>query len=260
MDEKDKLDDQQIESQELEQSASQEEQETDTQEQEQVQEEEQEEPQVEEEGGGEAPEEEQKPPSRRENLRIQQLLAKLNAQKQEARQQQQDQGLDYRQTLEADDEVYKQLESDRQQYGQTQYNQGLEQAKSIQFHTRLEIDAPKVMSKYPQFDPESSEFNAPAANAINQMYLQTVGYDPQSDRVGNAAVRYADYVDSVMELANEVAGQKLETSRKNIARQAASTGLRPDGSSAKRLNLNQAPEAMSDEELDAVIATALPKK
>lgn len=260
MDEKDKLDDQQIESQELEQSASQEEQETDTQEQEQVQEEEQEEPQVEEEGGGEAPEEEQKPPSRRENLRIQQLLAKLNAQKQEARQQQQDQGLDYRQTLEADDEVYKQLESDRQQYGDTRYNQGLEQAKSIQFHTRLEIDAPKVVSKYPQFNPESPEFNPVAANAINEWYLQTVGYDPKTDRVGNASVRYAEYVDSVMELATELAGQKVETSRKNIARQAASTGLRPDGSSAKRLNLNQAPEAMSDEELEAVIASALPKK
>lgn len=208
-----------------------------------------------------AEEKAEKPASRRENLRIQKLIQKLREKDAPApKPQNTHQGLDYRQTLDADDEVYKQLESDRQKYGENLYNQGLEQAKSIQFHTRLEIDAPKVMSKYPQFNPESEKFNPVAANAINEWYLANVGFNPQTGSVKNADVRYAEFVDGIMELADEMAGHKVATTTKNIAKQAASTGIRPNGSTAKSLNLNQAPEAMSDDELEALISAAIPPK
>lgn len=257
MDEKDKLDDQQIELQELDQSAGSD----STEEQAQAESsEEQNEFQDDESEEKTDDAEESKSPTRRENLRIQQLVSKLRRQEDTSQQLTGSEELDYRKTLEAEDEVYKRLESDRQNYGESRYREGIKQAESIQFHTRLEIDAPKVHSKYPQFDPESSEFNPVAANAVNEWYLSQVGFNPSNNTVANSNIRYAEFVDSLMELADEMAGQKVATTQKNIAKQASSTGLRPDGSTAKRLNLNKAPESMTDEELEAVINSALTKK
>lgn len=130
--------------------------------------------------------------------------------------------------------------------------------ESIQFHTRLEIDAPRVASKFKQLDKDSSEFNPAVANAINEWYLATAGYNPQTNQVGNANVRYADFVEGIMEMADEIAGQKVQSTTKNIAKQAATTGIRPDGSKAKRLNLNQAPQDMTDEELALAIKRMMP--
>lgn len=207
--------------------------------------------------GEEAPVEETPQPSRRENLRIQQLIQKM---KQAPQQQEQPkaQGIDYRTALDADDEVYSRLESDRETFGAQQYQQGIKQAESIQFHTRLEIDAPKIASKYKQFDTESPEFNPAVANAVNEWYLATAGFDPNTNQVQNANVRYADFVEGIMEMADEIAGQKVQKATKNIAKQAAKTGVRPDGSRAKRMNLDQAPQNMTDEELAAAISRFMP--
>lgn len=165
-------------------------------------------------------------------------------------------GLDYSTALDADPEVIKQLEADRQAVAQSTFQQGIEQAKSIQFHTRLEIDAPRIEGKYSFFNKDSEDFNPAAANAINSWYLASVGYDAKTDTVANPNLRYADFVEGIMELADSMAGAKVEKTQTNIAKQAAQTGMRPDGSSAKRLNLNKAPEAMTDEELKAVLAQA----
>jgi hypothetical protein len=205
---------------------------------------------VEEQGEESAPQ-----PSRRENLRIQQLLEKLQKQPQAPAEHKAPTGIDYGATLDADPEVISQLESDRQQVAATSYNEGLEQAKSIQFHTRLEIDAPKVESKYKQLNPEDKEnFNPALANAVNTWYLQTSGYDQQTGKVANPNIRYAEFVEGIMELGRVIGSQESVKAAKNVAKQAATTGLRPDGSTAKRLDLNKAPGAMSDEELDAFLA------
>ena len=250
MDKKDQTEDQQIESEETleEQSPS------GATEEEQVEE-------AEEQPAEEAPEEPEQPqeqPSRRENLRIQQLVSKLR--QQPPTPQQRPETLDYSQALEADPEVIKQLEADREAYAQGRQADVEQRIQSIQWNTQLEIDAPKVESKYPQLDKDSEKFNPALADAVNNWYLGTVGYNPQTKTVSNPNVRYSEFVESFMELAEEAASEKAARSSKNIAKQAASTGLRPDGSSAKRLNLNQAPENMTDEELDAIIATSLPKK
>lgn len=213
-----------------------------------------------EEGAKEAPSE----PSRRENLRIQQLLAKMNAQKRSAPSQpEQPKALNYREALEADDEVVKTLEQDRETYGQHQYTQGLSQAEKLaqsqMFHTRLELDAPKVAKDYPIFDNKSPEFNPVLTDSVNRMYLNFVGYDHNTGSVERTDVRYAEFVEAIFELGNEIGTKKAEASRKNIAKQAASTGLRPDGSKAKGLNLNKAPSDMTDEELEAVINGAIKK-
>lgn len=202
-----------------------------------------------------------KKPTRKE-LRIQDLIHKFKAKEAPVATTPSDptyKGMDYAAELNADPELIKKLEDDRQKYLEAnmpapqQRNEASDLAKFNLFQTRLEIDGPKVASKFPQFDKESDQFNKQAANAVNQMFLSTVGYDPESDTVQNTDLRYAEYVEGLMELAEELAAVKVATTQKNIKKQAAQTSLRPDGSQAKKLNLNQSPENMSDEELDAVI-------
>lgn len=202
------------------------------------------------------------PMSRRKELRIQNLLNKLQGDAPSRTPLDTSAtGLKYAEAFNIDSpETIKELEDDRQRYGDQAYQRGVSQAESIRFHTRLEIDAPRVEAKYPQFDKSSPQFNPVAADAINRMYLSTVGYDEKTDSVKSSNVRYVDYVDSIMELADEMAGDKVAKSQKNIAKQAATTGLRPGGSTPKRLNLTQPAQKMSDEELDAVIALGIPKR
>jgi hypothetical protein len=168
-------------------------------------------------------------------------------------------GIDYSQLIEAEPEVYDQLTKASQDFGQAQYQAGLEQANAVRFHTRLEIDAPRVEGKYSQFNRESSEFNPGLTNAVNQWYLETVGYDPATDTVRNANLRYGDFIDGIMELADAMAGAKTTRTTENIAKQVANAGLRPDGSSAKPLNLNKEPEDMTDDELRAAAKASMPR-
>jgi hypothetical protein len=196
-------------------------------------------------------------PSRRESLRIQKLVSKLRERGQEPAAEDKKPaktGLDYRTALDADDETIDQLEQDRASYGRGQYDEGLKRAEAIQFRTLLEIDSPRVATKYPELDKDSDKFHPAVAGSINDFYLGMVGYDGKTGMVQNGSVRYADFVESIMELADEIGVQKTTTSTKNIARQAATTGIRPDGSSAKRLNLNKDPSQMTDEELDAALS------
>lgn len=206
----------------------------------------------------EYPEKEEQQPSRRESKRINQLLDKLKAAKSDQPQAKTQDGIDYRKMIEAPDEVYDNLDKASQEYGQQQYNAGREEAKSLLFQTRLEIDAPRVEAKYPQFDKDSADFDPAVSNAFNSLYLQTVGYDAQKGTVQNSNVRYGEFIDALMDLAGMVSVKQNVKSTQNIAKQAASTGLRPDGSSPKELNLNKAPQEMTKEELNAVVKHLLP--
>lgn len=206
-------------------------------------------------------EEEERKPSRREQLRINNLLQKYGNpyERQEPQQQQrQDSGVNYREMIEADDDVYNQLDQASRQYGEQRYNQGMQEQKKeldkLRFEQRLEVDAPRVESRYPQLDKNSDEFNPAVADSLNQMYLSTVGYDSRSGYVANPNLRYSEYIDAMFELVNEAASRQTETTRRNVTRQAARTGLRPDGSTpAATLNLNKDPSEMTDKELNAVI-------
>lgn len=195
------------------------------------------------------PETEERPPSRRESLRIQQLISRMKQEPAQAPRVRPT--LDYNEALDADPEVIQQLEQDRQSYAQATYQELAEQQKAESFKLRLEVEAPKVEEKYPVLDQRSEHFDPAVADALNTMYLSSVGFDEQTGRVQNPNVRYTDYIESMMELVDAVASEKNVKTAKNIAKQAASTGLRPDGSRAKRLNLNKEPHEMNDDELKA---------
>lgn len=206
-------------------------------------------------------EEEQPKPSRRETLRVQQLLQKMKQEPSQPKPLEQPQGVNYRDTIEADEEVYKQLEAQSQAYGQQAYSEGLKKAEFLDWRTSLKIDAPQVESKYQFLNPKDKEnFHPAVADSLNNWYLGMSGYDANTETVSNPQVGYGEFVEGVMELAEEIANAKVSRTKQNIAKQAATTGLRPDGSQAKRLNLNKAPEDMSDDELDAVLSQISTKR
>ena len=191
-----------------------------------------EEPEVE-----EAPAEEEKP-SRREQLRVRDLLKKYP----DLNKTPESKAPDFRDKVEADEDTRKILEETAKEYGQSQYNQGLEQAKTLNWRTNVRVDEMKVDQKFPDLDSETIE-------DLQDGYLAMVGYDPSTDSVRNPNISWADYVETQVNTANRIAGRKTAESSKNIAKQVAATGLRPDGSSAKGLDLSKSPKDMTDEEL-----------
>ena len=207
---------------------------------------------------------EEKPPSRREQLRVQQLLKKYGPPPERAPKQ--SQRPDFRDKVNADDDVYKTLEDTTMEYGNSLVNSALSQADYRSWERFLKMDDTQVRGKYPVLDPSNKEnFHPAVADALNARYLRFVGYDPGdasrgiSPSVQNPDISYADFVEAEMEFADEVASQRIVRTTQNIASQAANVGLRPDGSSAKPLNLSKAPGDMNKKELEAAIAATMPR-
>lgn len=204
----------------------------------------------------ESPTEEPKPPSRREQLRIQDILKKRE---QAQPSQPSQQPMNYGDALDADPETIRQLEFDREQYAAQTRQYSVDLNKSMQFRNRLELDSSKVESKYTFLDKKSADFDPVRADAMNTLYLDTIGFSAGNpdegipDQIQNPSLRYPDFVEAQMEFAEALMADRQRKSVDNISKQAAQTGLRPDGGSAKSLNLNKAPEDMTDEELQAVL-------
>lgn len=201
------------------------------------------------------PEEEEKPVSRREELRIQKLLAKYGSPEQQPAKKpvaKPADALNYEERLDADPELIKELEADREAYAVSRSNDATKIAEAVEWRTLLQIDGPAVQATYPQLNPKDEENFHPAVNnAINTFYLTMSGYDAESRTAEKPGIRYTDFVESVMELAEEIAATKVVKARKEITKQAKQTGIRPDGSRAKKLDLSKPAWEMSDEELDA---------
>lgn len=173
----------------------------------------------------EIPEPVEEPVSRRANKRIQELTRKLA----EAQQHQPQRPVQRQQLINEGDYTPEEINGLAQQYGQEQYSAGLAQANALAFSTRLEIDAPKVATKYPVLDQNSDNFDPGVSAFINESYLKTVGYDPQVGSVQNNNIRYEEYVEGMMELVDTLSQGKEADSQKNLAKQAAQTGVRPSG-------------------------------
>jgi len=197
-------------------------------------------------------------PSRRETLRVQNLLKKYGPpQEKQAPSQNKKDALDYN-TLDASPDVIEQLEQDRQAYSDRAYTQGIQQSELREWKRDLKYEAPAVEKAYSFLNPnDKANFNHAAADAMNQKYLRFIGYNPGDpsrgiqESVQHSDVSYKEFVDSEMEFVDELANRKIAASKKNIAKQAASTGIRPDGNSPKRMNLNKDPSEMTLEELYA---------
>lgn len=211
----------------------------------------------------EEPEEPEPAPSRREQLRVQDLLRKYGPPKPQAPSQT---GPDFRSHINADEEVYKELEDTTSQYIAQERQAVLKQAEYTSWRRFLQLDENQIRSKYDILDPSKPDaYHGTLEKALQQKYLRFVGFDagdPEkgvSPTVQNPDISYAEFVEAEMEFSDELASQKVFKTTQNIARQAATTGLRPDGSTPKRMDLTKAPEDMSDEELQAAIKATMPR-
>lgn len=207
---------------------------------------------------------EEQPVSRRESKRIQQLLDKF-AQSDEARfrrnqRQPQPQRQRGRQIIPEGDYDIDDINGIAAQYGENEFARGLSQAQALHnantFATRMEIDAPRVNSKHAFLDKESEDFLPGAAVLVNRMYLNTVGYDPYTGAVQDSSLRYGEFVDAFMEVVEMIALGKTADSTRNVAHQAAQTGIRPGGTRPP-VYRGADPKKMTDAQLDAVIAQQL---
>lgn len=214
--------------------------------------------------GEEQEEQEEAPPSRREQLRVQNLLKKYgppNANRQAPSQS----GPDFRTRVNADEDVYKDLEDTARQYGQEQYNAGQGQAEYTTWKRFLQMDENHLRDKYPELRPGDEKHHQVLENALQSKYLRFVGFDAGDPNKGISPsvmypdISYAEFVESEMEFSDELASLKVSTSTKNIASQAARGGLRPDGSSPKRMDLTKDPSQMTDDELNAAITATMPR-
>jgi hypothetical protein len=206
---------------------------------------------------------EESAPSRREQLRVQQLLKKYGPPK-EPEQPAPLQTPNFRELINADDEVYETLDKSTQEAVDAARKAGesdtLKQLKSVQWNTLLHVDTPQVETKYHALNPKDEvNFRPALADAMNRRYLAMVGFDPKTGTVENPDIRYLDFVESEFELADEIASTQLHNTAKNIAKQAATTGLRPDGSSVRSMDLAKDPTQMTDDELKAAAQATMPR-
>lgn len=124
----------------------------------------------------------------------------------------------------------------------------------------LQAEEPYVLSKYTFMDKDSQDFDQEATSAMVAKYLNFVGFDEET-KVARNPISYKEFVDAEMEFVQALAEKMARETQENVTRQAAQTGLRPSGAApSKSLNLNKAPEDMTDEELDAIIAQSVPQK
>jgi hypothetical protein len=201
----------------------------------------------------EPPEEDPKPVSHRENKRIKALTEKLASQQQN-KQEQPPKPSD----LFVGDKEYTPEEANERAraYGTQQYESGLAAAKALEFRVSLELDAPKVASRYDFMNTDSEKYDPGITEFINATYLKLVGYDPTTGVPKDTGIRYAEFVDGWMEGQEAVAALRNANSSANLAKQASQTGVRPN-TVTKKTYQGDDPREMSDSQLEQVINSAL---
>lgn len=181
-----------------------------------------------------------------EELKLTKILDRIQGVKSSPRRET-ERPLDYKEAIDAPDEVYETLNKDRDAYGTRQReegrNEGLEQVKSMEWRTNIKLDLPLIKDRMSSLHPDD-------AAAIDREYLLYSGYDAKTGLVQNPNIGYADFIEARIEQAERLAANIAVKSQKNIVKQAAQTGIRPDGGGRKAKTISSADDIanMSDAE------------
>lgn len=133
-----------------------------------------------------------------------------------------DKAINYRDVIEAPDEVYDVLERDREYVRNQTATESRKDMQAMEWRTNIKLDLPLIKDRLDKLDPSD-------AQAIDREYLLFSGFDPKTGRVERSDIGYADFVEARIEQAERLAANMNLRSTKNIAKQAAQTGVRPDG-------------------------------
>ena len=180
----------------------------------------------------------------------------------------------------ADEFKADELKTDREKAAQNAFAKGAEIERSIQAQERFwdnNTRDEEILYLNPEFqflNPENkSEYNEKRANAINQMYLQTIGYreDPLYDPTtrqpligqdGKQLVRpsaartdipYKIFVEGYVASMEDYAEDQALEETTNIVKQQNKQGVRPGGGGSKRSKPSLTPGVfrdMSDEDFE----------
>jgi hypothetical protein len=151
--------------------------------------------------------------------------------------------LDYKETIDADEQVITQLSNDREQYATSLQEQTNERLTTELWKRDIKSDLALVKDKLDKLDPSD-------ARAIDKEYLLYSGYDPQSGRVANPTIGYAEFVEAQIDRANKIASNLNVRTQQNVAKQAAQTGLRPTGGASKATKISSADDIANISDAD----------
>jgi len=151
--------------------------------------------------------------------------------------------LDYKETIEADEEVINQLSKDREQYATSLQEQTNERITTELWKRDIKTDLALVKDKLDKLDPSD-------ARAIDKEYLLYSGYDQERGRVANPTISYAEFVEAQIERAERLASNLNIRTQQNVAKQAAQTGLRPTGGASKATKISSADDIANISDAD----------
>lgn len=151
--------------------------------------------------------------------------------------------LDYKETIEADEQVINQLSKDREQYATSLQEQTNERLTTELWKRDIKTDLALVKDKLDKLDPSD-------ARAIDREYLLYSGYDQERGRVANPTISYAEFVEAQIERAERLASNLNIRTQQNVAKQAAQTGLRPTGGASKATKISSADDIANISDAD----------
>lgn len=140
----------------------------------------------------------------------------------------------------------RQLEQDRERYGEAQrqsayqeYRKSQEAIQNQLWADRLEMDNERAQKAWDILDESSDKFDSDFSAEMTQKYLNFIGYRATTDQQGNTVdikvdrpnIRWIDFVKAEKQNFERYVARQAETSVKNVAKQAANTGIRPSGQS-----------------------------
>jgi hypothetical protein len=134
----------------------------------------------------------------------------------------------------------KQLEEDRTKVAESNradgFQQGQRQATTRatleNFETKLDIDKERVAVKWDALDPDKESYRPKLEQYLVQQYIAFTGMEKDAQgriTIQRPNIRFRDFVDAEMQNMEDYATDRGAQSTQNVQRQAANTGIRPNG-------------------------------
>lgn len=146
--------------------------------------------------------------------------------------------LDYNDVEELD---VKDLQSDREQYGRTNFSKGAETerfyADQEKFWTTVEYEDKLLQTdpKYSFLNERSKKFDPDLAEDMHEKFLELVGFNPNTKTTRRTDVSFGNFVKREVEEREKWAARVEDQIVKNAAAQRSTAGIRPSGSATRSL-------------------------
>lgn len=136
----------------------------------------------------------------------------------------------------------KDLEADRKAIADNKFAEGVQTGITAgteplvkeMWADRLDLDSERVTTKYEELNPDSKVYNPKLEAHLVQQYIAFAGVEKDANgrvSIAKPNVRFRDFVEAEMRNLEDFATSRNAASQKDLVKQAANTGLRPNGQS-----------------------------